>query len=188
MLNKTKKIMSQALNVILILLLLVMAFLVITSKASNGSPSVMGYQLKSVLSGSMEPTFKTGSIIAITQDIDSEQLVADDVITFKIDEQNLVTHRIVEVIKQNDTVVYVTKGDNNDAVDSAHVLPQNIVGKYTGFTVPYAGYLINATNSKLGLVLILIVPGVLLLIYALMTIWQAITYLERKPEAPTEQA
>ena len=42
-----------------------MTFVVISSKASGGEPQVFGYQLKTVLSGSMEPAFNTGSIIAV---------------------------------------------------------------------------------------------------------------------------
>lgn len=163
-----------------------MAFLVISSKASNGSPNILGYQLKTVLSGSMEPTFKTGSVIAINPNINPEELMAGDVITFKIDEHNLVTHRIVQVIEQDQSRMFMTKGDNNDAADSSLVLSENVVGKYTGFTIPYVGYLLNTASSKMGMVLLLIVPGVLLLIYAIVSIWQAISFLERKTEKSTD--
>ena len=43
----------------------------------------MGYQFKSVLSGSMEPTFLTGSIIAIEPNKDGSKYQKGDVITFK---------------------------------------------------------------------------------------------------------
>ena len=50
------KIISNAISFVLFALM-VLAFVVISSKASGGDPTVMGYQFKSVLSGSMEPTF-----------------------------------------------------------------------------------------------------------------------------------
>ena len=59
------KVISNVISFVLFALMICLAFVVISSKASGGDPTVMGYQFKSVLSGSMEPTFLTGSIIAI---------------------------------------------------------------------------------------------------------------------------
>ncbi len=59
------KIMSNVISFVLFALMVFLAFVVISSKASGGEPTIMGYQFKTVLSGSMEPTFLTGSVIAI---------------------------------------------------------------------------------------------------------------------------
>ena len=64
-LKKALKIFSNLITAVLFINLILMAFLVVSSKASGGEPQAFGYQLKTVLSGSMEPTFKTGSIIAV---------------------------------------------------------------------------------------------------------------------------
>ena len=61
MLKVFKKIMS----VLTVLVILTLAVVVIAVKASGGEPTILGYQFKTVLSGSMEPTFQTGSIITI---------------------------------------------------------------------------------------------------------------------------
>jgi signal peptidase len=50
---------------VLIILLIGVAALVIPAKISGEQPEIFGYQLKSVLSGSMEPGIQTGSVIAI---------------------------------------------------------------------------------------------------------------------------
>lgn len=63
--RKMKRIVSNTISIILLITLVFTAFVVVSSKASNGEPKVFGHQLKTVLSGSMEPTFKTGSIIAV---------------------------------------------------------------------------------------------------------------------------
>jgi signal peptidase len=85
-----------------------MVFVVISSKASGGKLQFLGYQLKTVLSGSMEPTFKTGSIIAVEPVEDASSLKKDDVITYLQQDGNVVTHRVIEVIKQNDQTLYQT--------------------------------------------------------------------------------
>ena len=59
-----------------------MVFIVISSKTSEGAPQILGYQLKTVLSGSMEPGIKTGSIIAVKAGGDMTRFQENDVITF----------------------------------------------------------------------------------------------------------
>ena len=173
------KIISSIITGILFLLLIFMIFVVVSSKASGGEPSFLGYQLKTVLSGSMEPTFKTGSIIAIKPLRNPTDLKKDDVITFMLgNEDTFATHRIVEVIKNENQVMYKTKGDNNVNADQDLALAQNVVGKYIGFTIPYAGYLIDFSKSKNGAALLLILPGLLLLGYSGFTIFNAIKEID----------
>jgi signal peptidase I len=176
--RKTMKIISNIVTVLLSLILLFMVFVVISSKASGGEPNFLGYQLKTVLSGSMEPTFYTGSIIALKPITDPNNLKKDDVITFRESEDALVTHRIIEVIKNSEQTMYKTKGDNNDNADSEAVLAANVVAKYTGFTIPYAGYLIDFTKSKNGSALLLILPGLLLLAYSAFSIFKALKEID----------
>ncbi len=162
-----------------------MAFVVISSKASGGEPNFLGYQLKTVLSGSMEPTFKTGSIIAIEPVEGKVSFSKGDVITYMKDQTNLVTHRIHEVIGSGETLQYLTKGDSNKDPDNEPVLAANVIGEYTGFTIPYLGYLMNFANSKMGGALLLIIPGLLLLGYSIITITSAIRELEPSKKEET---
>ncbi|MFZ3591224.1 signal peptidase I SipW [Bacillus sp. DJP31] len=185
--KKVIKILSNSLTVMLFGLLLMMIFLVISSKASGGEPQVFGYQLKTVLSGSMEPTFKTGSIIAIKPMDDSIKLAKKDVITFLQADGNVVTHRITDVINQGDHVLYQTKGDNNQNLDTQPVLSQNVIGKYTGFTIPFLGYFIDFAKSSKGTAMLLIIPGVLLLGYSVISIMSALREIDRKTKESTPQ-
>lgn len=74
---------------------------------------MFGYTLKSVLSGSMEPEFNTGSLILVKEIADVKELQKGDVITFMQDANTAVTHRIVDITKQGDHLLFKTKGDNN---------------------------------------------------------------------------
>jgi signal peptidase I len=162
------------------LFLLSMIVIVMSSRASGGEPELFGYQLKTVLSGSMEPTFKTGSLILVEKLENPINLKKGDVITFQQDETNVVTHRIIDVLKQSENTFYRTQGDNNQDADTSPVLSQNIVAKYSGITIPLIGYFLQWASSPLGTGILLIVPGVFLLGYAAWTIRQAIKELETK--------
>ncbi|MCM3718508.1 signal peptidase I SipW [Fictibacillus phosphorivorans] len=175
----TLKILNGLLTVVLAITLLGMIFVVISTKSSGGEPKIFGYQLKTVLSGSMEPTFKTGSIIAVKPLKDTSNLKKSDIVTFLQQDQTMVTHRIIEVIKNGEQTMYQTKGDNNKDVDGQPVLAQNVVAKYSDITVPYLGYFIDFAKSNKGTAMLLIIPGVLLLIYSAISILRALKELDR---------
>jgi signal peptidase I len=177
--KKVLKITSNLVTTVLFLVLLFMIFVVISSKASGGEPQFLGYQLKTVLSGSMEPTFKTGSIIAVKPVEEPAALKKGDVVTFLQQDNTIVTHRIVEVIKNGDNTMFQTKGDNNKDMDTQPLLAQNIVAKYTGFTIPFLGYFIDFAKSSKGTAILLIVPGILLLGYSGFTIVSALRELDK---------
>ncbi|MFD1447928.1 signal peptidase I SipW [Oceanobacillus profundus] len=159
---------TSFLSTILFIVLLSVLFLSVASKAAGNEVNLFGYQVKSVLSGSMEPDIQTGSLIAIETGGAGERFQENDVITFQSEEDVLVTHRIVEV--KNGGQQYVTKGDANNGADRNPLLAENIVGQYTGFTIPYAGYVMNFTSSREGAALLFIFPGILLIGYSLITI------------------
>ncbi|WP_227002765.1 signal peptidase I SipW [Salicibibacter kimchii] len=175
-----KKVISGVTTSVLFILLIVTVLAVISNQAADGEPNVFGYQLKTVLSGSMVPEFQTGSIIAIEPIEEPTQFEKGDVITYINPDDNLVTHRVHEVM--NDDQQYITKGDNNNAADSEPVLAENVVGQYTGFTVPYAGYVANFATSPEGALFLLVVPGALLFGYSIIIISRALRQIETPDE------
>lgn len=106
---------------IVVLAFLVLSFLVV--RINGGTPSVFGYTVQRVTSGSMEPTLKIGDIILSREVSDVSTLKVDDIITFKgnkyYDFKN-VTHRIVEApVKDGEGVYHLTtRGDANDINDN----------------------------------------------------------------------
>ncbi|WP_339213840.1 signal peptidase I [Ornithinibacillus sp. FSL M8-0202] len=176
-LKKVAKWTGNLLTYAMMAVLIFLAFTVVATKASGGEPEILGYQLKTVLSGSMEPEFNTGSIIAVEPGGDMTRFQSGDVITFVEEDGKLITHRVIEVVNSGEHVMYRTKGDNNASPDSSLVLSENVVAQYTGFTIPYLGYVVNLAQSQNGAFLLLI-PGFILIVYAGFTIWQAVRELE----------
>ncbi|MBP1971187.1 signal peptidase [Virgibacillus natechei] len=182
---------NRVISTVLMTLLVSVAAMVVFTSLSGGEPEVFGYQLKTVLSGSMEPEIQTGSIIAVESIDGSEEaatLQNGDVITFVEEENRLITHRITEVDTTENGVLYTTKGDNNNAVDSNPVLAENVVGVYSGVTIPYVGYVVNFAQSPEGSALLLILPGMLLFGYSIVSIWRTLNTLEKKQETETVDA
>lgn len=182
---RIKKIINNTLSSLMLVIFILLVATVVLSKASGGEPAFFGYEIKTVLSGSMEPGIQTGSIVALKPGGDMNRFKPGDVITFRNEDNLLITHRIVEATVNNATgeAVYRTKGDNNDAPDMNPTSSANVVAQYTGVTVPYVGYAMNFAVSKAGSVVLMIVPGLMLLLYALYTSWKAVAALEKKNAA-----
>lgn len=162
-----------------------MFFVIGSAIFSGGEPNLFGYQIKTVLSGSMEPNIKTGSIIIVKTGGDATTFKENDIITFKATENRIVTHRIIDVVQKNGQTMYRMKGDSNKTKDMNLVLPQNVIGEYTNITIPYIGYFIEFTKSKGGSLLLFLIPGLLLFSYSLVAIWRTFTQhkKEKSPES-----
>ncbi|WP_100012705.1 signal peptidase I SipW [Lentibacillus sediminis] len=176
MIRRIMKGISSITTFLLFVLLIATALMVISFRASGGEADLFGYQVKSVLSGSMEPEMQTGSIIAIKLGGDMTRFEKGDVITFRNADNILITHRVDQVMEGGEQ--YITKGDNNEEADSEPVIAQNIVGTYTGFTIPYVGYAMSFANTPEGAALLLILPGLMLFGYSVVTIWRVLGRLE----------
>ncbi|KYG27626.1 signal peptidase I SipW [Alkalihalobacillus trypoxylicola] len=172
-----RKIINHFCTGLMLLFLMSMFILVISSRATEGEPNILGYQIKTVLSGSMEPEMLTGSLILIQKAEQKDRFTVGDVVTYRTAENVLITHRIIEVINNGQS--YITKGDHNNGPDIEPVLSDNIVGKYTGITVPYVGYVTQFIQSKQGALILFIIPGVLLLIHSIFTIWRVLRIIEK---------
>lgn len=87
------------------------------------------FSLFTVLTGSMSPTFDAGSVI-ITQKTDADKLQVGDILTYKpLNNNVLVTHRIVDIIHDNSGYSYITRGDANNVDDITPVSYESTVGR-----------------------------------------------------------
>lgn len=188
---KIRSVISGSVTAVLILAFVIVLFLSFSSRITRGTPRFFGYELETVLSGSMEPTFLTGSIIAVRPVVEKNSLKPGDVVSFKdlSDNSKLITHRIAEVRQKGNSVEYVTKGDNNKSPDPQPIPSMNVVAKYSGFTIPYIGYVSSFARSKTGAIFMMIIPGALLILSQVVSLLITLVRLQRQvPETEvTEQ-
>lgn len=145
------------LTTILVTIVVILAILLVGVR-------VAGIQVYTVLSGSMEPTYHVGSLIYV-KPVDPFKLEAGDPITFMLDADTVATHRIVEVVPdENDSSVvrFRTKGDANDAVDGSLVHYKNVLGKPIA-TIPNLGYFANYIQHPPGSYLAISAGAILVL-------------------------
>ena len=123
-----KKFIKIVTDILLVIVLVIAAVLYI--------PRLMGLKTYKVLSGSMEPEYHVGSVVYVEKS-SIDDIEVGDVITFYINDNTVVTHRVVD--KDNDTESFHTKGD---AEDGGSVAYDKVVGKVV-LNVPYLGYILR---------------------------------------------
>jgi len=128
------------LSTILLIVLFALAVLLI-------GPNLLGMKSFAVLSGSMEPKIPVGSIVFVDE-VEPATLQMGDVITYNLSGSTMVTHRVVDVDIENQSII--TKGDANEVEDGAPVSFSQVVGKMK-MHVPYLGYISIYIRTPLGI-------------------------------------
>jgi len=117
-----KKVWSVATTVLVILVVLLAIAL--------AGVRLLGFQVYAVTSGSMEPTYPTGSLLYV-KSVDVKELKVGDAITFLLDEKTVATHRIIEVLPDADdpdVIRFRTKGD-------AYTAGTSLAGRCSAFRI-----------------------------------------------------
>ena len=153
---KTLKKLWNAVTTLLVAAVVVLAVLLVGAR-------LVGLHVFTVLSGSMEPTYHTGSLIYV-KEVDPYEIQPGQVITFLLSEDTVATHRVVEVVpdEEDESVIrFRTKGDANDTVDGSLVHYKNVIGTPV-FTIPKLGYLANYIQHPPGTYMAIAAGAVLL--------------------------
>jgi signal peptidase len=122
-------------------------------------PIAGNFKIMTVLSGSMQPAIKTGSIVVVKPE---SSYKIGDVITFGpySKKKPPTTHRIYDIEVTGGEPVYITKGDANNGPDTRKVAKKDIVGKVL-FSIPFVGYVLEVAKKPVGFMVLIIVPAVI---------------------------
>lgn len=125
-----------------------------------------------VSSGSMTPALGVGDWIVCTKTSYSD-IDVGDIIAFKHPSEpaQIIVHRVIE---KNESYL-VTKGDACEGKDNFKLPPQNVVGVFSGFKIPYLGTILYMSNhSLIGLVVIYYIPIGLIVAYQVRLLYKNI--------------
>lgn len=151
---------------------------------------LLGLQVYTVLSGSMEPEYHVGSLIYV-KSVDYKTLQVGDDITYMLDEDTVVTHRIIEVLvdeEDPETLRYFTQGIANEVPDGVSVHYKNIIGKPV-FSIPYLGYVSNYIQNPPGMYIAISAGAILILLVFLPDLFEDDKKQKKsKKEAESQEA
>lgn len=163
------RIAGNLLFAVLLLFLTGAVLFLIQGKFSGEAPSLFGYQIYAVLSGSMSPAFDTGSVVFV-RPVDPQTIEVGDVITFTGGGDHLTTHRVVD-IDDSEGIVFTTRGDANNVNDPNPVPVERLVGRVCG-AAPYLGYMMGFVRTRQGLIILVFIPAVLIILFETRNIFR----------------
>ena len=151
--DKIKKVWNTVSTVVVVLVVICAVFLVGTR--------LIGFRVFTVISGSMEPTYKVGDLIYVKA-VDMEDIKVGDPITFVLNEDLVVaTHRVIKIDAENQH--FYTKGDANEIADGDPVHYKTVIGGPT-FRIPYLGYVSDYIQNPPGSYVTIGIGALLILI------------------------
>ncbi|MGB9706564.1 MAG: signal peptidase I [Microgenomates group bacterium] len=165
-LKKAISIFQWVLTAVLVLVVLLLIF-------TTFNP-VKSFQIFRVMSGSMEPKIKVGSVVFV-QKVKPEILKEGNIITFtsREDPNITITHRLIAIEEKEGQTVFKTRGDANNSDDISETLPGQIKGRVV-FSLPFLGYLSVWIRKPLGFGLLVILPAILIIISEILNIKKTI--------------
>ena len=176
-----RSIAHRVMSALLSLVVLVLAGGFVIAALAVGSGH---WKADPVVSGSMEPTIHTGSVV-LTQKVPVDDLAVGDIVMFqrpdRPDEQ--VVHRIAELEPSQNGPRIRTKGDANATEDPWQVRPQGDTAWVARGSVPYVGYVALATRTALGQLVLLATAGLLIIAGLVVLLWRS----KSDPEADSPE-
>lgn len=133
-------------------IVIIIIFIILINIFSSFNISLFGVRIFKVASGSMQPAIKVNDIVVVSK---KSFYNKGDIITFKNDSNEYVTHRIVDI--END--LYKTKGDFNNASDKP-ISKESIVGK-----VIYKSRVVTFINRLISNIIFWLVISIVGIIY-----------------------
>ena len=132
-------------------------------------PSVGGKFPMIVLTDSMYPVIEAGDLI-ICNTAEADEIRVNDVISFYDpmgSGTSVVTHRVLEIVTEDGEISFRTKGDNNNAEDTALVPADNLIGIYQS-RIAMVGHVAMFMQTTPGLIVCCVCPILLLVGYDML--------------------
>lgn len=160
---KAFRIARMIKNIICWVLIIVLAFTLIvfvTTRIQGNTPSVFGYSIYRISSGSMEPELMVGDVILDKAVNDESEISVGDVITFEGGSQfdnRIVTHKVIKAPYTDEaegSIMLQTKGIANEIEDTPIKFSQ--VRAKMICKIPYIDTLYNLFLSPSGLLIMIL--------------------------------
>ena len=162
-----KRIWNIASTVLIVLLALVtvfnLALYIKRSRTGDSCPTVLGFGMAVVITGSMEPKIRVNDLVLIHE---QESYALDEVVTYRTNSKP-VTHRIVSMRTDTEGQIWVTtRGDVNNK-DDEEIPVEQIVGKVV-LTIPFVGAVQEYLQSTEGFLVLTLGVAVLIAVGELL--------------------
>lgn len=165
---------KKALNIIETFLILLIALICIVSILQSTlfqNKNIFGYHTYVIASNSMYPVLKYGDVVLV-KETDFNTINKGDIITYYGKEgevkDKIITHEVIDILKENDTTVLKTKGRANTGVDP-YVYKDQVYGEFV-YRFTLLSLLSKIIRDKIGFVICILIPFSILFILEFISV------------------
>ena len=165
---------KKALNIIETFLILLIALICIVSILQSTlfqNKNIFGYHTYVIASNSMYPVLKYGDVVLV-KETDFNTINKGDIITYYGKEgevkDKIITHEVIDILKENDTTVLKTKGRANTGVDP-YVYKDQVYGEFV-YRFTLLSFLSKIIRDKLGFIICILIPFSILFILEFISV------------------
>ena len=155
----TKKIFKY-----IILNILIILFIINLILSFEENTHILGIYMFNIVSGSMEPILEINDVVVV-QKCEPLELQKGDIITFNQDGRTI-SHRIIDITNDKNTIKFETKGDNNQISDPDLVTTEQVYGRVQ-FRIKKIGKLISYIQNVRGFINIAIFAVIVFILVSL---------------------
>lgn len=163
--EKAKKFFGRVMTVLSVVIFIfgLVIFVSVLNASAGKVPSVLGFSVLQVRSGSMEPEYMTGSVVVVKK-TDVTKLKVGDVISFYSMDDTISgqvnTHRIIKIdhMIDGDEPIFTTQGDRNELPDKDKVHSANVIGEVVYDLGTVSGSVISVLQNPKVIFFVIILP------------------------------
>lgn len=160
-----RKWLLNFIEIIVLIIISVTCLVLIFQNTFFKNNSIFGFRTYVIASNSMAPVLKYGDVILI-KEINYDDIKVNDIITYKgISGEfkgKVITHRVIDIVYNEDTKVLKTKGEANDGIDP-DVHESQVYGKLV-YKFVLISLISKVVRNKIGFVLFVFIPFALIFV------------------------
>lgn len=160
-----RKWLLNFIEIIVLIIISVTCLVLIFQNTFLKNNSIFGFRTYVIASNSMAPVLKYGDVILI-KEINYDDIKVNDIITYKgISGEfkgKVITHRVIDIVYNEDTKVLKTKGEANDGIDP-DVHESQVYGKLV-YKFVLISLISKVVRNKIGFVLFVFIPFALIFV------------------------
>lgn len=160
-----RKWLLNFIEIVVLIIISITCLVLIFQNTFLKNNSILGFRTYVIASNSMAPVLKYGDVILI-KEINYDDIKVNDIITYKgISGEfkgKVITHRVIDIVYNEDTKVLKTKGEANDGIDP-DVHESQVYGKLV-YKFVLISLISKVVRNKIGFVLFVFIPFALIFV------------------------